>query len=235
MKWTKALQKDVLEWDTVNWGRAVDFWHLESICKKGPLRVLDVGARRGGLSLLFGVLNQCRIANCINIICSDLTNPSEQAKPLHQKYGLTDYISYAAVNAVTLDTVEEYDIICFKSVLGGIGYGDNKTAQETAIQNMYRALKPGGYLIFAENLTATSFHQFLRKKFNRWNTWRYVTPEETLAFCSDFSEVCWRCFGFLGALGRNETQRRFLGYIDWLLDRFLPASAKYCISVVARK
>ena len=48
------------------------------------------------------------------------------------------------MNAVELDAVEEYDVICFKSVLGGIGYGGNKAAQETAVRNLYRALKPGG-------------------------------------------------------------------------------------------
>lgn len=139
------------------------------------------------------------------------------------------------MNAVELDAVEEYDVICFKSVLGGIGYGGNKAAQETAVRNLYRALKPGGYLVFAENLTATPVHQFLRRKFNRWNTWRYITIKEALAFCSDFSEVRWRCFGFLGTFGRSEGQRRALGRIDTALDWLLPSGAKYIISVAARK
>ncbi len=144
-------------------------------------------------------------------------------------------ISYAAVDAVKLEAREEYDVICFKSVLGGIGYGNNRAAQETAVRNLYRALKPGGYLVFAENLTATPVHQFLRKKFNRWNTWRYITIEEALDFCSDFSEVRWRCFGFLGTFGRNERQRRLLGRVDKAFDWLLPSSAKYIVSVVARK
>ncbi len=235
MKWTKEFQQDVLEWDTVNWRRAVDFWDVASICQGKSLRVLDVGARSGGLSLLFGCAGQEGIADYTSIVCSDLSNPSETAGPLHQKYGLESRVSYAVVNAVELEAVEEYDVVCFKSVLGGIGYGDNKAAQEAAVRNMYRALRPGGYLVFAENLAATRVHQFLRKKFNRWNSWRYITIAEVQAFCSDFSDVRWRCFGFLGTLGRSERQRRFLGRIDQIFDCLLPDNAKYIISVVAKK
>ena len=216
----KVLLRDVIEWDTVTWGRAVDFWQAA--------HVLDIGSRGGGLSLMFAQMG-CQVR------CTDLENPKETAAPLHQRYGVEDRISYAAVNAVKLDAIEEYDIICFKSVLGGIGYGDNRPDQEKAVRNMYRALKPGGYLMFAENLTATPVHQLLRRKFNRWNTWRYITIAEAIDFCSDFSEVRFRCFGFFGTLGRNERQRRVLGRIDEAIDWLLPDSAKYTISVVARK
>ena len=54
MNWTRDLERDILEWDTVNWRRAVHFWDAGSICDRASLRVLDVGARGGGLSLLFG-------------------------------------------------------------------------------------------------------------------------------------------------------------------------------------
>lgn len=169
------------------------------------------------------------------ITCSDLSDPRGSASPLHKRYGVEDRITYAAVDATKLDACEVYDVICFKSVLGGVGHHDNKAAQETAIHNCYRALKPGGHLVFAENLTSSPMHQFLRRRFNAWSYWRYVTVEETLDFCRDFSKVEHRCFGFLGTLGRTEGQRAFLGRIDRVFDRFLPEGAKYIISVVAEK
>lgn len=125
MKWEKELQKDVIEWDVVNWSRAVSFWPLDELAGKS-LRVLELGARRGGLSLLFA---QMGIADDDGIIiCSDLTGPSADARVLHEKYHAEDRVSYAAVDAVKFDERDAYDVICFKSVLGGIGYNDNRRA-----------------------------------------------------------------------------------------------------------
>lgn len=126
-------------------------------------------------------------------------------------------------------------MICFKSVLGGVGHHDNREAQQTAIHNCYRALKPGGHLVFAENLVSSRMHQALRKRFNAWTYWRYITVAEALAFCGEFSQVDYRCFGFLGTFGRSERQRNILGRVDCCFDRFLPENQKYIISVVARK
>jgi len=232
MRWEERFQKDVIEWDVPNWSRAVDFWPLDEFAGKS-LRVLELGARRGGLSLLFAKKG---LADDGNIICSDLSGPSAEACVLHKKYHVENHISYAAVDAVKLDEQDAYDIICFKSVLGGIGHNDNKQAQKTAIHNCWRALKPGGYLLFAENLTSTRVHQALRRKFNAWGTsWRYITIDEALHFCQEFSRISYRCFGFFGTLGRNEGQRCVLGQVDRIFDRFLPERAKYIISVSAQK
>ena len=58
-----------MEWDTVNWSRAVSFWNLEDKVRAfGTPECLDIGARGGGLSLL--------LATCgANVVCSDLTSP----------------------------------------------------------------------------------------------------------------------------------------------------------------
>lgn len=232
MEWTKEFRRDVVEWDTVNWSRAIDFWNVDGLLAAGASRVLDLGARGGGLSLLFA---QRAASNDIKVVCSDLTEPSKTAGSLHQKYGVTDRISYAAVDATKISESEAYDVICFKSVLGGVGYQDNKEAQRIAIQNCYRALKPGGHLVFAENLVASPLHQALRKRFNAWTYWRYVTVDEVQEFCRDFSKVDYRCYGFLGTFGRSVGQRDLLGRVDTCFDRLLPERAKYIISVVAEK
>lgn len=52
MNWTKDFRKAVVEWDQVNWSRAIDFWNIESLCGEEPFRAMDLGARSDGLSIL---------------------------------------------------------------------------------------------------------------------------------------------------------------------------------------
>lgn len=227
----KGLRNDVVEWDTVTWGRAVDFWNTENCPpgKDGGGVVLDIGSRGGGLSLLFSLLGW-------NVQCTDLNGPKESARSLHERYGTADRVTYRALDALKLDAVGEYDIICFKSVLGGVGYHENYGAQEKMMENIYQALKPGGYVMFAENTTASALHRFFRRRFVPWGrSWRYVSLEEVAALCSRFSDVRMKSFGFLSAFCRGNRQRAFLGTVDTLFDRFLPAGMKYVVSVVARK
>lgn len=229
----EVLLRDIVEWDTVTWGRAISYWqteqlNLNAVHGKG-ICVLDIGSRGGGLSLLFALMG-CQVR------CTDLDNPKETAAPLHQRYNVEDRITYQALDVLKLDEEETCDIICFKSVLGGVGHHNNYDAQRKMVENIYRALRPGGYLFFAENTTASPLHRFLRKHFISWSSyWRYVSLKEVEELCCPFAEVHRKSFGFWGTMGRNERQRIFLGSVDQLLDRFIPAEAKYCVSVVARK
>lgn len=229
----KEILRDVVGWDTVTWGRAISYWQIKQlkidVAPGREIKVLDIGSLGGGLSLMFALMG-CQVR------CTDLKNPKETAAPLHQRYGVANRITYQVLDALELNEEESCDIICFKSVLGGVGHDDNYEAQRKMMENIYRALKPGGYLLFAENTTASPLHRFLRKCFIPWSSyWRYVTLQEINELCGPFSEVRHKSFGFLGTMGRNEGQRIFLGSIDQLLDRFMPAVAKYCVSVVARK
>ena len=102
---------------------------------------------------------------------------------------------------------------------------------------MYKALKPGGELLFAENLTSTKWHKFFRNKFTAGKFfWRYVTKEEIIGMLSLFSQYKYIAKGFLGAFGRNRKQRNILGRIDQtLLDHLIPESWRYIIIGIAKK
>jgi hypothetical protein len=102
---------------------------------------------------------------------------------------------------------------------------------------MHRALKPGGELFYAENLTASPAHKFLRRKFVRWGTnWRYVSIFEMKEFLSPFSSESHATFGFTGAFGRTESQRNCLGFLDQtIFDRLVPDKWNYIIAGVAKK
>ena len=44
------LKKEIIEWDVINWGKFIDFIESANIDFNGK-KVLEVGARDGGLSL----------------------------------------------------------------------------------------------------------------------------------------------------------------------------------------
>ena len=204
----RQILNDIIEWDIVNWSSALKFWdyHSKPITEKSL--VLEIGSRNGGLSLYAAFKGA-------KVICSDLHLPTMEAKSKHKKYGVSHLIKYKKIDATNIPYNSSFDKIIFKSVLGGIGCNERKDLQRKAINEMYKALKIGGQLIFAENLIGSPFHQFLRSKFIKWgNTWRYISLDEMNEFLLPFSDVKYYSCGFLGALGRTENQSKFFGLLD---------------------
>jgi SAM-dependent methyltransferase len=145
-------------------------------------------------------------------------------------------IVYQDIDATNIPYTDHFDIIIFKSIVGGIGRKDNKKAQQEIFKQAFKALKPGGKLLFAENLKASWFHRFFRKFTNWSGYWRYITLRETKEFLEDFSEVEMRTTGFLGTFGRSEKQKDFLAGIDSsVMNRITPGAWKYIVYGVAVK
>lgn len=216
MAYTFALLRDILEWDVANWKHALFFW--DRFCGDiSGKRVLDLGARHGGLSLHFA-LKGCQV------LSTDLHGPSEQARQLHQRYGVADRVCYGSIDAAAIDQPDEsFDIVCFKSVLGIVGRNDSLANQRRAVCEMHRVLKPGGLLLFAENLTASPLHQLLRRRYVSWSSaWRYVRCSELSDMLAIFSHVEMDTYGFFAVFGRSEFQRRCLHWLDVLLGPLVP-------------
>jgi SAM-dependent methyltransferase len=224
------VKRDIIEWDILNWGHLLTFWDNISKLKFKESSTLEIGARNGGISLWLALKG-------LNVLCTDLNGPAEKARLLHKKYNVSHLVKYESVDATNIPYEDYFDIITFKSVLGGIGRGNNIEVQQKAIKEMYKALKPGGKLLFAENLIASPFHQFLRKRFIQWGQdWRYITIEEMLSFLKSFSTVNYITVGFFGAFGRNEFQRKILGWIDkCIFNKITPDKWKYIIIGIAQK
>lgn len=204
----KQVLNDVIEWDIVNWSSTIKFWenHSKPITEKSL--VLEIGSRNGGLSL-YAALKGAKV------ICSDLNQPTMEAKLKHKKYGVSHLIKYKKIDATNIPYNSSFDKIIFKSVLGGIGRYERKDLQSKAINEMYKALKIGGQLIFAENLIGSPFHQFFRNKFIKWgNIWRYISLDEMNEFLLPFSNVKSYSCGFLGTFGRTKNQKKILGLLD---------------------
>lgn len=217
---TDSIVNAVLEWDIHNWSRALRYWHDQTPDLDGQ-DGLEIGARNGGLSLYMAWRGA-------RVICSDLAPPGDKARELHRQFTLQDEIQYLAADATRLPFADgAFDLVMAKSVLGGIGSHGRQEQQVSAIAEIHRVLRPGGRFYLAENLLATPAHQFLRRRFVSWGRrWRYLEFSELKSLLSAFSEVDLRSCGYLGALGRTESQRRALGRLDDLFIR-LPANCHY--------
>jgi SAM-dependent methyltransferase len=175
-------------------------------------RALELGAREGGLSLWLA-LKGC------DVVCSEYRWSARRlAGPLHQRYGIT--VTYEEIDATTIPYESAFDLIVFKSLLGALHTAHR---QVEAIASMHHALKPGGLLLFAENLAATPLHRMLRRSTRQaYPNWRDVTLRELrAALHRHFSEV--------------EIHTAGLTSIRWLDHVPVPASWRYMAYGVARR
>ena len=220
---------DIIQWDVVTWSEAIEFWDKHVDWSKIN-HCLELGGRQGGLSLWLALKGK-------QVVCSDLENVMNTAQPLHNKYKIKDKITYQNIDATAIPYEQHFDIIIFKSIIGGIAKIGGIDMQKKVFKEIYKALKPEGMLLFAENLVASPMHQFARKKFNKWGDyWRYLTIDETRSFLSNYKKLSYDTCGFSAAFGRNEKQRNVLAKIDQsLLNYLTPASYKYVIYGVAKK
>jgi SAM-dependent methyltransferase len=223
------LTKDIIRWDIRSWSKVLTYWDLNVDWEKIQ-NGLELGSHEGGLSLWLALKGK-------SMVCSDLNDVKATAEPLHRKYKISSFVQYQDIDAANIPYHNYFDIIVFKSIIGGIGRNDNVEIQRKVFKEIHKALKPGGKLLFAENLIASAFHQRLRKRFVNWgSSWRYVSIEELQEFMKDFSSFEIKTTGVIGTFGRNERQRSLLSAIDgWILNKICPAHWKYISFGIAEK
>lgn len=218
----KATQiKDFIQWDVKTWSKALNFWD-KTVDWSSVSTALELGSREGGLSLWLSQKG-------IETTCSDYMDTQERAKPLHSKHGSPKNIHYQDIDATQIPYENHFDLIVFKSIVGGIAKGDHIEVQQRVFDEIFKALKPGGVLLFAENLTSTKVHQKLRARHNAWGDyWRYISLEELDSFLANFSSTQIKTTGVLGTFGRSEKQKKFLAGIDYLaINPATPKNWKY--------
>jgi SAM-dependent methyltransferase len=225
----QQLERDILQWDVKSWAKALQYWERK-IDFSTTSKALELGGREGGLSLWLALKG-------ISTVCSDLSCAKKTAEPLHKRYGVSQSIQYQDIDATHIPYENHFDIIVFKSIIGGIGSSNNKQAQDNVFREIYKALKPGGRLLFAENLVASPVHRKLRKRFVKWGeSWRYITTSELNVFLRDFDSVEIHSSGVLGTFGRTEKQRNVLSALDNILFNHLcKDSWKYIAYGIATK
>jgi SAM-dependent methyltransferase len=213
--------KDIMQWDVRTWSRAIPLWekYLQSVSGG---QAIELGGREGGLSLYLA-------SHGMKVLCTDIEDVREKAKPLHKRYSVGHLVNYEVVDATAIPWENHFDVVIFKSIIGGIGRNEHPELQQQTFDSIYRSLKPGGVLLFAENLKGSPLHAWMRKKFVRWgNEWRYVEVPELRQFLKQFSRVEIKTTGFASAFGRSEMQRHLLSYTDSVMFNFLvPQSWQY--------
>lgn len=213
--------KDILQWDVNSWALALDYWEKKVEWNKINV-ALELGARKGGLSLWLALKKK-------NVVCSDLSDTQQVAQELHKKYDVSKYIVYQDIDATFIPYNHHFDLIVLKSILGGIGRNDRFDNQKKVVEEVYKALKPSGVFLFAENLKASFLHQIMRKKFVKWGSeWRYLSPDEMKNLLNQFSCFEIKTNGVIAAFGRTEKQRNILSYMDkYFLNKICPDNWKY--------
>lgn len=213
-----TLLKDVLVWDVRTWAVAVDLWEESLPQGDSPLTCLEIGAGPGGPSLWLALKGH-------NVVCSNLTNTQAMAEPLHQKYGVSENIEYRDIDVTDVPFENHFDVVIFKSVLGGVG-----SLQTQAMTQILKSLKPGGTLLFAENIRGTVFHRLARSIAYRirGTSWRYPTFAHMTELLAGFSTAEVRSSGFLAMFGTTESKRLALAAVDdRVFNRITPRSWKY--------
>ncbi|HEX5170061.1 MAG TPA: class I SAM-dependent methyltransferase [Cyclobacteriaceae bacterium] len=230
MHYDNEILSSCVEWDVTNWSKALEHWSHNLDLREKNYQCLELGARHGGLSLWLAL-------NGNNVVCSDLQNPGETATKLHSKYGVRDRIKYQAIDATSIPYENYFDIVVFKSILGGIARNEKGYLMQKVVGEIYRSLKPGGKLLFAENLQASKFHQFLRKRLTGWgNYWNYLKLNQIDDLFREFESLHYNTAGFLGAFGRTEHQRNILGKLDSLImERLVTNRMMYIVFGIATK
>jgi len=225
----KELLRDIIQWDIKSWSRALSYW--ESNVEWDKIQNgLELGGHSGGLSLWLTLKGK-------KIVCSDLKDIKKSSEKLHERYKICSDVQYQDIDATNIPYENYFDIIIFKSILGGIGRNGYLELQQKVLDEIYKALKPGGKLLFAENLIASSLHQRMRKKYLNWgNYWRYVSITEMKSFLKAYSSFDMHTTGVLGSFGRTENQRKVLSTIDQIvLNKVCPDKWNYIAYGIAQK
>jgi len=209
----------IFQWEVRSWSRALPLWerHLRAITSD-QRHALALGERDGGLSLM--------LANSgLVVVCSDLNGPTQRAKDLHATFGWDECVTYESIDTLAIPKPDNsFDVIAFKSMIGALS---TKERQAQAIREMHRVLKPGGVLLFAENLHGSALHGWLRKRFVAWDAyWRYLDVKKDRDLFAPFTRVDDATTGFLANLGRTEAQRDLIARFDALVMPLIPAGMR---------
>jgi SAM-dependent methyltransferase len=225
-----ALMHDIVGWDVRTWATAIQFWDDTLGESDRPLICLELGAGPGGPSLWLALKGH-------SVLCSNREWTEAHAGPLHARYPDAKGIRYEDIDVTAIPYENHFDVIVFKSVLGGVATAGADLPRQ-AIEQIMRALKPGGRLLFAENIRGTPLHRAARALAYRMrrSSWVFPSLAQIEALLGGFGHRDVRTTGVLAMFGVTEGQRRALAGADArVVNRATPRSWRYVSYGVATK
>lgn len=143
-------------------------------------------------------------------------------------------VEYKKVDLLNWQEEGKYNVIVLKSVFGAL---QNEISINSAVDNIFRNLKKGGILLFAENSKGTFFHQKLRKKYTDWgNIWFYFDDELIKRLFDKFEVVEVRHNGVLTVLGNRIGLSTIFSKLDkYFFNKITPNRVKYMLFGYAKK
>ena len=231
----KLLIGYVVAWNTAIWGRAIRVWgeFLPGI-DFSNMKVLEIGAnKRSAVSLVFADKGAD---------CTLGYYPLPKDSPDHF-LGSMDLTLEGSITVVPLDIFEmpykeEFDIVCMKSILGGISEINDQDTWSKGIDAAWLTVKPGGYLALVENTKGSFMHDFLRSNFRKNSKpWNYFSSRKYIEKFESLGKVQWKTFGFLSFTDFGIKQLGFLlCAIDRLLfERLVSKNGRVVLSLIVQK
>lgn len=212
---------EILGWDVGTWSVALDAWrpYIESVGT--TLDCLEVGAGPGGPSLWMA-------SHGHEVTCTNRSDSRALASPLHEQFSQSSRISYHDIDVTDIPWRDRFDVVVFKSVIGGV-QPLGREGRSRALGEIRRALRPGGVLLYAENVRATALHGLARAAARRRRSgpWHYPTLAELESELSEFSVHTLETTGVLAMFGLTEGQRRLFTRVDRRVLNRLPPSWRY--------
>jgi SAM-dependent methyltransferase len=217
-----------VQWDIPTWTRAIEYWTVQLASNPGA-KALEIGSRDAQLA---SVLSQ---RFDLSVVCTELYWPHANAAGLAADAGADHRVGFCINDARRLPFPDNtFDVLLAKSVLGGIAgvAADTVGAPEglrSLLTECARVVRPGGLLLVAEGVAASSLHRRLRatREWNRW--WHYPSLDEFTTTLSEFGTVDIHATGLVSAMvpdrfGRAKT---VISGVDEHLSRLVPARFRY--------
>jgi SAM-dependent methyltransferase len=213
-------RREIVQWDVPTWWRPVAYFGevIEANGLRGA-NVLEVGARDGGTALYLAKFHD------MHVVATDIDPVSERGRQLHVKHGVTANIEYDVADATDLHFADgSFDVVVTKSVLGGISGALGAGAMRTSIREMARVLRPGGHLLFAENLSGSAVHRQARKVRAWHNAWHYPTYRTLEESFSEVGRLSMHATGCAAVLvpERLARTKQTVALIDNGLQKLIP-------------
>ncbi len=225
----KALINDIIGWDIGIWNKSLEFFEQNiDFSKINNALELGAGHQSGGYSLYLAQKG-------INTICSSQFRVNEKIKKTHQKYELSNFIEYEQIDISNIPYTNYFDIVSFKSVLGGIKLS-KKPLEESFVQ-ITKCLKEDGLLIFSENISSTYLHKILRKRYtSNKHGWHYYNYEELIRCCNlYFCEVNYTTNGFITNLFPERFREMISFFDNHFFCKVIPKNYHYLFIAICRE